>query len=272
MKNTRNHALESCEHRSAERNGFTLIELLTVIAIIGILAGILIPVVGKVRDSARQSQNISNLREIGTSLLLIAEERGSYPMSWDSSTGTSWTTEVARWHGVDVGGGNEGVQHPILRSPVQFPGQLPEDVRRGATVKHYSANYNVMPDDSEGTGVGKFRVNLEQVREPSGTIMVGDSRPRSQDAPAGDAVGVMWWVRGAVNAQTPGEPINWPADVLAGEPGGQGYPAFRNSGRAYFVFADGHVAGFYPHELSQGHFTIEYGYGLTAPREGRPGR
>ncbi len=42
---------------------FTLIELLTVIAIIGILAAILIPVVQSVRESARASQCISNLRQ-----------------------------------------------------------------------------------------------------------------------------------------------------------------------------------------------------------------
>lgn len=55
-------------------NAFTLIELLTVIAIIGILAAIIIPTVGKVRQSARRAECASNLRQLHTAIMLHAQD------------------------------------------------------------------------------------------------------------------------------------------------------------------------------------------------------
>ncbi|MDR1281697.1 MAG: DUF1559 domain-containing protein [Opitutaceae bacterium] len=58
-------------------------ELLTVIVIIGILAGIMIPVVGRVRESARNAQCASNLRQIGIAMIshAVSDRSGCFPES-----------------------------------------------------------------------------------------------------------------------------------------------------------------------------------------------
>jgi prepilin-type N-terminal cleavage/methylation domain-containing protein len=58
-------------HRPASA-AFTLIELLTVIAIIGILAAIVIPTVGKVRETAQRTVDANNLREIVKAAMIYA--------------------------------------------------------------------------------------------------------------------------------------------------------------------------------------------------------
>lgn len=65
--------------KNSKANGFTLVELLMVIAIIGILAGILIPSVGAVRRQANVAASKSQLSNYVNAIQMFKSEYGYFP-------------------------------------------------------------------------------------------------------------------------------------------------------------------------------------------------
>ncbi len=78
------------QRHSVSVAGFTLVELLTVIAIIGILVGMIFPAVAAVRNAARANSCLNNIRQIQMAVLNYESAHRHLP------------TAGAEWHWLDI--------------------------------------------------------------------------------------------------------------------------------------------------------------------------
>ena len=88
MTNWRQYYGERSRHGGETYRAFTLIEMLIVIAVVAVLAALLFPVLSKTRARARQTQCLSNLRQLSLATFQYAQDSDDhYPTDRFSEIG-----------------------------------------------------------------------------------------------------------------------------------------------------------------------------------------
>lgn len=205
-----------------KRQAFTLMELLTVVAVIGVLAAILIPVVGRVRESAHQSQCASNLRQLaGASLLYASDHGGELPRSNHSAARTwstadrvrNWQSELQVYLGAD-----EPLRGSALQTALERQCRCPSETGRTSGASYaYNVYPELHPDHDEGyPGSPRTWRRLAQIPHPAATVLFAEIEPEE----TADHLMAHYW----------GNDIS-----------GSSLASNRHSDRANYAFIDGHV-------------------------------
>jgi prepilin-type N-terminal cleavage/methylation domain-containing protein/prepilin-type processing-associated H-X9-DG protein len=223
--------------RASMKNGFTLIELLVVIAIIAILAGLLLPALGKAKTKAQGITCLNHGRQILIAWkLYVDDSQDRVPASYNPGANEEWV------HGsLDFTGANRSnwdVNQDIVRSPLwpycgknagiwKCPADRSTVTYNAATyarVRSLSMNAWFNSTDVESFGAG-FRVykKLSDVVDPNPTLTWLFLDEREDSINDGEMVVGM-------NGY-PDAPRNW---MLVD------YPASYHSGAGGFAFVDGH--------------------------------
>jgi prepilin-type N-terminal cleavage/methylation domain-containing protein/prepilin-type processing-associated H-X9-DG protein len=230
-------------HRN--KRGFTLIELLVVIAIIAILAAILFPVFAQAREKARQASCQSNLKQIGSAIMMYRQDYDEQmPFRVNSSTAggagnfnhTNWNPPAA-WTPAIV----DGLYWGWFYQPYTKNRQIyvcPSTVTQIMKVetRTYSFNGRYLDGNNGGSGAYPNRggVSDSEVQDPAGTVVAHDGWEERLDD-NGDTLA--HWNRGGTS------PGPAPCNAVAEQNTSAAARAeqVRHAGGANILWYDGHV-------------------------------
>lgn len=162
--------------------GFTLIELLVVIAIIAILAAILFPVFARARENARRASCLSNLKQIGLSMMMYVQDYDEHLTALNLSNtgvvlpdGSTHTTEL--WFQMlypymkNIQIMNCPSESTVVWTSGSYTGLVPYGYNYTIPTWVCSSNCGV----NMGTA-GQAGASLASIEDTSGTIMITDSK------------------------------------------------------------------------------------------------
>jgi len=217
------------------RRAFTLIELLVTIAVIAVLAGILIPVVGNVRQSAKETQSLSNLRQIAVAMqMYTSEHNGLYPPGYFYKPGEGeriWTIELIPY--VEQLNASNSSSSNVFVSPLVDSDIRMGDLDLGRMPSTYSVHGALCPNISSTD----TRPPTWTILNPAKLILVGEATLRSNNTYASatfNTPSAFKTIGGVTNLKEP-IPTNSSAD------GTGGALSYRANGKTLVGFVDGHA-------------------------------